>query len=166
MEKENVKDVLLSLMEEHYRQIRHYDTQRSTVSNLLVIIAAAVLAFVTYDKALTHSDLPLTILLFVVGLFGASFCMKYFERATLHANRFRKYQEKLDEVVFDSKLIQILRDETDQQHAKQFPKLTKGRLSWAKVSRLWIIFHLLLALLGFILSILIIFGPQTTTPAP
>jgi hypothetical protein len=61
MEKDDVKEVLLKLMQEYFNQIRHYDTQRSTVSNLLVVVSAAILAFVTYDKALTRSDLPLTV---------------------------------------------------------------------------------------------------------
>jgi hypothetical protein len=51
------------LLKEHYNHVRHYETQRSAVSNLIVIIAAAILAFVTRDNVLTTGDLPLAILL-------------------------------------------------------------------------------------------------------
>jgi len=165
-EKEDVKDVLMELMQEHFRQIRHYETQRSTVSNLLVIIAAAILAFVTYDKTLTLFDLPLTILLLVLGLFGAAFCMKYYERSTLNSERFHRYQEKIDEVLFNSNLIHILREETDNIHTKEFPKMRNGRWSWVKVHRLWIVFHLIISLLGLILTILAICLPQVPPAAP
>lgn len=166
MKNEDVKDVLLRLMQEHFNQIRHYDTQRSTVSNLVVVVSAAILAFVSYDKMLTRSDLPLTILLSVVGFFGAAFCIKYYERAALNSARFHRYQEKVDEVLFDSDLLQTLRSETDRKHDKEFYQFRKGKLSWVKVNRLWVIFHLFISLLGLILTSLAIFWPQTVVPSP
>lgn len=161
LNREDAKDVLLALHQEYFAQIRHYDTQRSTVSNLLVIVAAAILAFVTFDKALTPSDLPLTFLLFIIGLFGAAFCIKYYERAALNSERFHGYQRKLDEVLFNSQLIHPIREETDKKHAEEFPRLYgKGNLSWVKVNRLWVIFHLLVSLLGLILTILAALGTR------
>ena len=68
MDNQDLKETLWRLYEDHYTQVRHYETQRSTVTNLLLTIAAALLAFITYDKALTRSDIPLTCLLFVIGL--------------------------------------------------------------------------------------------------
>ena len=164
IEKNDVKEVLLRLIQEYFSQIRHYDTQRSTISNLLVIVSAAILAFVTYDKAFTKSDLPLTVLLFLIGLFGAGSCLKYYERAAFNSGRFRSYREKLDEVLFDSKLIRVLREEADKQHNKDFHMLREGTLSWVKVHRLWIIFHLLIALLGLILTVSAIFWPTASAP--
>lgn len=84
MDKADVKDVLGKFIQEHYSQLRHYETQRSTVSNLLVIVAATILAFITYNKALTRSDLPLTIMLFMIELVGAAFCIKYYERGDIN----------------------------------------------------------------------------------
>lgn len=158
--KENKKDVLLELHKEHYLQIRHYETQRSTVSNLLVIISAAILAFVTYDKALTFADFPLTFMLMIIGLFGAGFCIKYYERSTLNTYRVRKYRAELDKELFDSGLIQPLIVEAAKLQEEKFPRLFEGSLSWIKVHRLWIFFHLLVAFLGLILTISTIWLPQ------
>ena len=158
MDKNDVKDALLTYLQEQYSQLRHYETQRSTVSNLLVIIAAAILAFVTFDKALTHADLPLTILLLVIGVFGAAFCLKYYERCTKYYHRIQTCRYRLDQHLFETtRLLETVRTEADQEHAKEHPAFHGGKLSWVKVYRLWIIFHLFVALLGLILTTLAIF---------
>jgi hypothetical protein len=158
MQRENAKDVLLGFLKEYYARLQHYETQRSTVSNLLVVIAPAILAFVTFDRALTLADLPLTVLLVFTGLLGAGFCLKYYERAAKQMDRIEKIRYKIDEVLFDSVLIAQVRAGADKQHAQEFPEFEEGgRLSWMRVSKLWIIFHLCVALMGLILSIMIYF---------
>lgn len=157
MDKGQVKDVLLAFNREYYGRLQHYETQRSAVSNLLVIISAAILAFVTFDRALTVADLALTLLLVAIGLFGAAFCAKYHERSSRQSQRITATRLKLDELLFDSGLLDKLRDEAEEQHAVGFPRFRNGRISWWKIYRLWITFHLFIALLGFILTILIYF---------
>lgn len=156
MDKQNAKD-LLAFNSEQYARLQHYETQRSTVSNLLVIIAAAILAFVTFDRALTIADLPLTTLLLFMGLFGAAFCAKYYERSAQQSDRIKATRLKLDELLFDSALLDRLRDQADAEHALEFPGFHKGRFSWWKIYRLWITFHLFIALLGLILTVLVYF---------
>jgi Ca2+/Na+ antiporter len=155
--KNQAKDVLLALNREYYGRIQHYETQRSAVSNLLVIVAAAILAFVTFDRALTIADLALTLLLFAMGLFGAAFSAKYHERASRQSQRVKATRLKLDELLFDSALLDKLRDKAENEHAVHFPKFHHGRIAGWKIYRLWITFHLFIALLGCILTILIYF---------
>jgi hypothetical protein len=157
---DDVKDVLLELHKEHYAQIRHYETQRSTVSNLLVIIAAALLAFITFDKSLAWSDLPLTGMVTLVGLFGAAFCLKFYERATVNSYRVRGYRARLDAELFSSCLVQPLIEEANEKQQEKFPNLYEGTLEWVKVHRLWMVFHLLISILGLVLTFLAIFYPQ------
>jgi len=162
MDNKDEKDVLLAFNREHYARLQHYETQRTAASNLLVIIAAAILAFVTFDKALTIADLPLTILLLFIGMFGAAFCVKYYERASRQMQLIRFTRRKIDALVLDSKLLDNLRDDADAAHALEFPRFHAEKPSlrhaaWWKIYRLWIAFHLFIALLGLILSILIYF---------
>src|SRR5438128_7077133 len=105
MDTKDQREVLVGLLKEHYNHVSHYETQRSTVSNLIVIVAAAILAFVTHDNALTGSDLPLAFLLLLVGVFGIAFAAKYYERTKANADRYYKYRDKLDELFFDSKVL-------------------------------------------------------------
>jgi hypothetical protein len=158
MNEEYIKDVLLAFLHDHGARVIHLETQRSTVSNLLVITAAAILAFVTFDRALTIADLPLTVLLVFIGLFGAGFCVKYHERSAQQYERIRVIRKDLDRILFDSSLLIALKKEADVEHAKNFPRFNDGgSLSWVWISRLWMIFHLCIALLGCILTILIYF---------
>jgi hypothetical protein len=158
MSNDHSKDVLLSLLQNYYSRLEHYETQWSTVSNLLVIVAAAILAFVTFDQKLTLADLPLTLLLSFMGIFGAGFCAKIHERSARIYVRVQGLRKALDETLFNSPVIEKIRDEADQRHAKTFPRFQdSGSLSWVKVHGLWITFHVFIALLGFILTALIYF---------
>lgn len=158
MNNDHTKDVLLSLLQNYYSRLAHYETQWSTVSNLLVIVAAAILAFVTFDQKLTLADLPLTLLLSFMGIFGAGFCAKIYERSARIYVRVQGIRKALDETLFDSPMIKKLRDEADQRHAKNFIRFQDcGTLSWVQVHRLWITFHAFIAVLGFILTALIYF---------
>src|SRR5437868_4603714 len=94
-----LRDVLWKMYEENVTEGRHHETQRATVTNLVIAIAAAVLGLVTYDKAITHLDLPLTIFLVFLGVFGAAFSSKYYERFRLHMKRAKKYRNALDKLL-------------------------------------------------------------------
>jgi len=163
MNNQDLKDTLWRLYEDHYTQVRHYETQRSTVTNLLLTIGAALLAFITYDKALTRSDVPLTCLLFVIGLFGAAFSLKYHERSSFHYNRLMMYRNKLDDLLSDPGVLQRLREKAEEKQKKEFPRLYEGRLKWWKVHRLWVFLHLLVSLFGLVLTVLAIFWPKIST---
>lgn len=155
----DIKDMLWGLYQEHYAHIRHYESQRSTVTNLLIIIAAALLAFITYDKAITRADIPLACMLFITGLFGAAFSIKYHERTSLHYQRVLKYRDKLDKL-FEPPFIIALKEEADQQLKAIYPRLNGGRLSGVKVHKLWVVFHLLISSLGLALIVWATFWPQ------
>jgi hypothetical protein len=120
MDNQDTKDALWKLYQDHYTHVRHYETQRSTVTNLLLTIAAALLAFVTYDKELTRSDISLTSLIFVIGLFGAAFSLKYHERSSFHYNRLLQYRDKLDELLSDTGLLNRLIEEAVKKHTQEF----------------------------------------------
>jgi hypothetical protein len=161
-EKENLKDILLSLIDVQISHIEHYQTQRSTVSNLLIITSAALLAFITFDKSLNSTDLPLTILLALLGPFGFAFCSKYLERGALHYALYEKYRDTLDTEVLDSTLVGDIKKDLDEEHAKEFPWLKKRIM---KISNLWKMFHGLIFALGLFLTIIAWFYPIHQTDA-
>src|SRR5687767_2481496 len=140
MDKNHAKDVLLAFNREYYGRIQHYETQRSAVSNSLVIVAAAILAFVTFDRALTIADLGLTLLLFGIGVFGAAFCTKYHERVSRQSYRVKATRLKLDELLFDSALLDKLRNEAENEHDVEFYKIHSRRIAGWKIYQLWITF--------------------------
>jgi hypothetical protein len=162
MDKKDAKEILWGLYQDQYTHIRHYDSQRSTVTNLLIVIAAALLTFVTYDKTINRADIPLTGMLCIIGLFGVIFSIKYRERISINFQRLMVYRDKLDELLFDSKLIRVLDEEADRLHDKKFPRLHAGYLSSVKVNRLWLVLHMLISLIGLVLTVWAIFWPQAS----
>lgn len=111
-----------------------------------------------HDNALTRSDLALTGLLFVVGIFGIAFAANYYERTKANADRYYAYRNKLDQLFFDSSVLTAALDEAAQVTKAELPRLARGgSLSWIKPHRLWITFHAIIAILGLVLTALILY---------
>lgn len=169
--KDALIDILWKMYEEHVTEGRHHETQRATVTNLVIAIAAGILALVTFDKAITLIDLPLTIFLIFLGVFGAAFSSKYYERFELHMKRAKEYRNALDDLlstqVDDSKrFLKGLKKAADEAHEQSFLATSQGKTNWQRwmtfiyrrgLYQLWISFHLLITLLGLVLSILAFF---------
>ena len=130
---------------------RHHEVQRATLTTVVVAIAAATVGFIRpHDLPLGKGYLPLTLLLTLLGLFGAVVTRKHYERFALHGRRASKYRNKLDSSLPGIDLKK-LKQEADDEHAKQFPRTSKLSLSW-----LWVGVHLSVAAIGAVLSILIL----------
>lgn len=131
---------------ESWREARHHEVQRSTVSGAIIAISAAVTGFIT-SHATTPSDLPLTLFLTIIGLFGAAFCAKHYERFQLHMEVIKEAQAYLDRLLPGEPLQNIF-DTAQARHKKHFHMLRRARLN-----HFWIWLHLMVALLGLLLSI-------------
>lgn len=65
-----VRDVLWKMYQENCTQARQHETQRSNLASPLISISAAIIGIITFDKSIATWDMPLIVLLIVVGLFG------------------------------------------------------------------------------------------------
>jgi hypothetical protein len=72
-------DVLLKLYDEQWTQVRHLENQRATVTNLIVVIASAIIGLIV-QQGLSVEILPVSLLLIVLGVYGALSCDNYYER--------------------------------------------------------------------------------------
>lgn len=148
------RDVLWKMYQEHCTQGRHHEIQRSTVISSVIAVAAAVLGLVTFDKGITRVDLPLTLFLVVLGVFGAGFSMKHYERFSLHMERARRYRDALD-ALLPGQPLKRFKKEADSAHEQKFPRLHKLRLHYW-----WISLNLIVAGIGLTLSAVAIWWPQ------
>lgn len=140
-------DILWGMYQEQCTQSRHHESQRATMTNLFIAVSAGLISLVTYDKAIDVTDLPLTIFLIPLGCFGALFSAKHYERARLHVDRGREYRAKLEEILPGTELSELM-GRANKHHNAEFPKVHNWHLNW-----FWICLHLMIALLGVILSI-------------
>jgi len=150
-----LRDVLWKMYQEHCTQGRHHETQRSTVAGALIAIAGAVIGLVTFDKAISAPDLPLTAFLFVLGTFGAVFSAKHYERFCLHMERARQHRDELDGLL-PGKPLKRLKKQADDKNDADFPRLKDLRLN-----RFWMGLYVLIAALGLALSVVAAFFPWT-----
>ncbi|MER8389405.1 hypothetical protein NKH14_28620 [Mesorhizobium sp. M1380] len=140
------RDVFWKMYQEHCTQGRHHETQRSTVATALIAIAAASIGFITLDRGLTRIDMPLTLFMVGVGVFGAAFSAKHYERFSLHMERGRAYRDELDSLLKGAP-IKRLKNLADKEHTQHFPRLENLRLN-----AFWLIMYLFLCGLGVVLT--------------
>lgn len=133
---------------ESWLHARHNETQRSAVSGAIIAISAAVVGFITRHE-LTQADLPLTLFLMFLGLFGAAFCAKHYERFSLHMEIIRESQAYLDRLLPGEPLDNIF------TAAKAAHKRRGHWLRGVRLNHFWMLLHLMIATLGLLLSIYI-----------
>lgn len=150
-----LRDACWKLYAEHCTHVRHHESQRSTVAASILAIASAIIGLVTFDKKIVISDVPLTVLLVLLGCFGALFSAKQYERASLHTERARRYRDAVD-AILEGRPLKKLKQEADAAHGQDFPRLEKLRLN-----KFWVALYLLLAAIGVALSVIAIWCPYS-----
>jgi hypothetical protein len=149
-------DVLLHLYQEERTQARHTEEQRATLTNIVLIVVAAALAYVT-SRTDDVAALIVSVGVMLLGLYGAVATGKYFERWMRHWRRAYAYQTQLLDLYssIDSALATFsykpLADRTDpyeMEVEERFP-----HLSSLKLYRLWISFHCAVALAGAVMVV-------------
>ena len=143
--------VMLALYKEHSAWSRHQESQRSIVGNLIITISAILISVITYDKAINTTDLPSVLLIIILGIFGALFSYKYYERFIFHDNRIEEYKLKIEKLFPDINL-QVMDELALSKTSEEFTFLKKYRLHF-----FWIFFHLLVAVGGIFLLFLILY---------
>ncbi|MEW5718834.1 MAG: hypothetical protein AB1817_09425, partial [Chloroflexota bacterium] len=75
-------DILLKLREEEWALLRHYEDQRATVTNFILIVVSIAVGFLV-QKGINRESLPITILLIGLGVYGVVAVAKLYERIHL-----------------------------------------------------------------------------------
>ena len=141
-------EATLAYWDEHRQQLRQSETQRSVLTNFLLLITSGVSSFIIQQK-FAGRTLPLTVLIVGVGLYGALAAAKYHERAEYHlmqARALTRMLEKMGALTDDSQLNAFR-----EAHYQKYPWLHRIRLHW-----LWTGLHLAIAVYGIVLTVLVL----------
>lgn len=133
-------EAIRAYWKEHREQLRQCETQRSTLTNLLIVVTAALSALIVQQK-FTLDVMPLCLFIALVGAYGAVAVSKYFERAAYHLSQARALTQDLVELGVlgpDERLVQ-----ERAQHYQRFPLLHRIRLH-----HLWVILHVGISVYG------------------
>jgi hypothetical protein len=141
------EDAVLAYWKEHREQLRQSENQRAVLTNFVLVIVAGISGFVV-QQHFSLRTLPLSVLVVIIGLYGALAVAKYHERASYHLSQARALTRVLVEsgALVDSR---DLLDEVRQAHYAEYPRLGRLRLNW-----LWIGLHLGIAVYGAVLVII------------
>jgi len=142
-------DVLLQFCEDHYTWCRHSENQRSTMTNLVITIAAALLAVIGY-LGFVVSTLPIAIFLVILGFYGIVMTLKFHERFRLHLELAGQWANRIDELCPNAKL-NLLARQAFQKHKTTYVKLSKLQLHW-----FWVFIHILISLLGLACIVIVL----------
>jgi hypothetical protein len=111
---ENQKDLLWGMYLDMRAHARHAETLRVSAATYMLAVASALIAVISFDHKLDLHDLPLSILVSLIGLITALFCASYAELYFRNRERAERIQKRLDELFFDheqpttlSKLIDV-----------------------------------------------------------
>jgi hypothetical protein len=151
-------DILTTLYTEERVQARQAEDQRATLTNIIIIVVGAGLAFIT-NNDIGRLTLAVSIPMTIIGLYGAVSTAKYFERWFRHWNRAYAYQAQLFDLhpdineklgTYELELVRSRRYPYEREINERFP-----RLSALKLYRLWIGFHCAVAVGGVLLTLLV-----------
>ncbi len=90
----------------------------------------------------------MSLYLTLLGLWGAVFSLKHYERYLLHMSRARQYRNALDALLSDAG-IKKLKQDADTEHNNKWPWLHQVRLFW-----FWLSIHIVVAAIGLIITIM------------
>ncbi|WP_295456762.1 hypothetical protein [uncultured Thiodictyon sp.] len=148
--KEEIK-LLWELIQQHWTQGRHIDTQRVNMSRIMIAAAAGVIAVVGFN-GLSSDDLPLTVFLSFLGIFGVWFSAKYDELFYTHMQLARAYRVELD------KLVPCIAFEKGVEQKNALFGTTKKLTNKIRLKHFWMALHSMVALFGILLSIIVATG--------
>ncbi|MEV2193448.1 hypothetical protein AB0I02_21030 [Streptomyces phaeochromogenes] len=143
----DASDVLIELWKEQREQARQTETQRATLTNIVILVVAAGLGFVA-QKGLDPSALAVTIPIALLGAYGAIACMKFRERSALHGLQALHLRVKLGNLHPGLEIEPGWADTYRTQEAR-YPRLNKIRLY-----ALWVSLHIGITTVGCVLTLL------------
>ena len=145
-------DLWLKLFQEYAAEARHHEQQRATVTGFFSALAAGVLTLVGFDNSLNLSDLPAALFLIAIGVFGAMFSAKQYERYYVCMERARQIRSALEEAIPGSRILE-LKLTADKLASNRFPRLHRWRLGL-----FWVALHGLIASFGLLVAVMSVIG--------
>jgi len=131
---------------EQVTHARHHETLRAQSTNLVVVISAALLAFLASNAATPGRQVMIGVFLIVVNVYGLLMSLKHYERSRLHVTVASKYRDVLsDHTPVGGRTLNDERDSGHQSHAERFPI---SFIASVRAYVMWSGLHLLLAVVG------------------
>lgn len=126
--------------------IRHHENQRSNASSILVAISSGLVVAVGSDLVDGWFRVAISIVLTLIGVFGAIFSGKLYELIQMHAARSYCYLDFLDQSSSEININEVKKRVAISQR-KNYPVFSKISLN-----KIWFRFHILVSIFGALIT--------------
>ena len=163
-------EALWKFYDEHAAQARQHENQRERMTNIILIVAGALIGFLSASSSATIYSFISSLALIPLGLFGWAFSSKHYERNHYHRAILSKIRDAIDDEMFpgpngpQSDTLKQLRDAGELAHYSNFPAPAKNvqvnAKRWIARQRLnpfWSAVPLLVTILGIAFASIIAF---------
>ena len=132
-------ETLRTMYQVQVTRSEHYENQRATLTNLVLIITSALVALATFDGSISARDQETGVLLLLISIFGFVASTVHSRRARRHGKRAEAYRNALDE-----RLPKAAINTTRQQVVEENSLL----------DRIWDYMHIAVMMIGILLILL------------
>lgn len=137
-------DVLVKMHQVSISRALHINEQRASLTNFMITIAAALLAFII-NARFAVATLPLSGFISLLGLFGLLSSVKFNQHYHRYHLEAKLIRERLDELCPDCRLEAIL-GEAYSLNLQRYPRMEK----YVRVVFLWSLLHASIFVIGLI----------------
>lgn len=137
-------DYYWRMFQENCEHGRHHESQRQGVTNLILVLTGAAITVIAHD-GIEQEDRWLASFIVFLGIFGAAFSLKCYERFKLHMARAGESLKRLEEANPGLELSTIPRD-AEKAHTGPATALSVIRLHW-----FWLAMHAFVIAIGVML---------------
>lgn len=153
-EKKVRKDLLWGMYTDLRVHARHAETLRSSVVNFMIVVASVLIAVIANDGHVARNELPLCLVIVVVGVLGLAFAASYTELYERNRSRAVRFRTALDEEFFaDGESIASLLGTADKQHEVGVLYRWSRRLT-GSTQRFWFVLPSLVLVAGVVLTVI------------
>jgi len=147
------KDLLWGMYSDVRTHARHAETLRSNAVNYVFVITSVLVAVIFSDGKVERAELPLCLVLVLIGLLGLAFVASYTELYQRNRQRAERFRTVLDSRFFadgDTTVAGLL-DEADQDH--EATRLYRwSREVIGSSHRFWLLLPMLVIAVGVLLT--------------
>ena len=146
---DNTIEVWLRMYGEQVRHARHHETLRMHSTNIIIVISAAVLAFLSSNGVSPLQHYILASFLILVNVYGLVMSLKHYERNRLHVAVSSQYRDVISKhSVLQEHNLNKERESGHKRHKVGFRRVMKIR-----AYQLWYGLHIILILMALILLV-------------
>lgn len=146
----NKVDFAWSLYQSERDFIKHHENQRTNASSILAAVYAALVVAIGTGVATGWLQVVIALVLMLTGVYGAVFSGKLYELIQLHAARSYEYLNFVNDHFPELDVSEVKKKVKSKQSEKH------PYFSSISLNKIWFRFHLFVALIGFLLTMIII----------